>query len=151
MTNPVADEARALSDDELADAINEAYREVFNLNFQKGTRQLNNTMAIRKARRQLARLRTVRHERLLASIRGVELVPVQAPAEHELSPQKKRAQEERAAAEEQAAAEAEAESAHADTESDIEDAVAADPTESSGAVTEEASDSVTGTEDEDED
>ena len=99
MVNPLAAEARALTDEELAEAINEAYREVFNLHFQKGTRQLNNPMAIRKARRQLARLRTIRHERLLANIRGVALAPDTAPAEHTLSPQKRRAQEERAAAE----------------------------------------------------
>ncbi len=103
MANPLAAEARALTDEELADAINEAYREVFNLHFQKGTRQLNNPMAIRKARRHLARLRTIRHERLLANIRGVTLAPSEAPAERALSPQKRRAQEERAAAEEAAA------------------------------------------------
>ena len=94
MVNPLAAEARALTDEELAEAINEAYREVFNLHFQKGTRQLNNPMAIRKARRQLARL---------ANIRGVALAPDTAPAEHTLSPQKRRAQEERAAAEKAAA------------------------------------------------
>lgn len=104
MANPLADEARALTEEQLADAINEAYREVFNLHFQKGTRQLNNPMAIRKARRQLARLRTIRHERILAGLRGLELTPVEAPAARELSPQKKRAQEERAAAEQEAAA-----------------------------------------------
>ena len=103
MVNPLAAEARALTDEELADAINEAYREVFNLHFQKGTRQLNNPMAIRKARRQLARLRTIRHERLLANIRGIAIAPETAPAERAISPQKRRAQEERAAAEEAAA------------------------------------------------
>lgn len=103
MVNPLAAEARALTDEELADAINEAYREVFNLHFQKGTRQLNNPMAIRKARRQLARLRTIRHERLLANIRGIAIAPETAPAERAVSPQKRRAQEERAAAEEAAA------------------------------------------------
>ena len=103
MVNPLAAEARALTDEELADAINEAYREVFNLHFQKGTRQLNNPMAIRKARRQLARLRTIRHERLLANVRGIAIAPETAPAERTISPQKRRAQEERAAVEEAAA------------------------------------------------
>ena len=108
MPNPAADEARALSDDELATAINEAYRELFNLQFQKGTHQLTNTMAIPQARHQAARLRTIRQERA----RGVLVAPLATPAERQISPQKRRAQEERERVEaEAAAAAAETESA----------------------------------------
>ena len=70
MSNPAADEARAMSDADLAEAINEAYRELFNLNFQRGTRQLQNPNATRTARRQIARLRTVLRERQLAGDGG---------------------------------------------------------------------------------
>ena len=63
MANPLADEARTLSDADLAEAINEAYREMFNLQFQRGTRQLQNPMALKVARRQIARLRTILRER----------------------------------------------------------------------------------------
>ena len=74
MPNPLADEARSLSDQELAEAINEAYREMFNLQFQRGTRQLQNPMALRAARRQIARLRTILRERQQAAVAGA--VPV---------------------------------------------------------------------------
>ncbi len=79
MPNPLADEARTMSDSELGEAINEAYREVFNLQFQKGTRQLQNPMAMRQARRQVARLRTVLRERQLGAPRSEPVVA--APAE----------------------------------------------------------------------
>ena len=74
MPNPLADEARSLSDQELAEAINEAYREMFNLQFQRGTRQLQNPMALRAARRQIARLRTILRERQQAAVAGA--VPI---------------------------------------------------------------------------
>lgn len=96
MANPLADEARALNDRQLAEGINEAYREVFNLQFQKGTRQLRDGLAIRRGRRQIARLRTVQRERQIAEVLGAPIAPSAAPAEAELSPQKRRALEERA-------------------------------------------------------
>ncbi len=113
MPNPAADEARAFSDRDLAEAINEAYREVFNLQFQKGTRQLQNPLAIRHARRQIARLRTVQRARLLAQVAGAPIEPVDAPSAPGISPQKRRAQEERAARGAAAAAAAEADAAEA--------------------------------------
>ncbi len=76
MANPLADEARAMTDVELGEAINEAYREVFNLQFQRGTRQLQNPMAMRQARRQVARLRTILRERQLAEARGEPILPL---------------------------------------------------------------------------
>ncbi len=75
VANPLADEARAMTDAELGEAINEAYREVFNLQFQRGTRQLQNPMAMRQAKCQVARLRTVLRERQLAEARGEPILP----------------------------------------------------------------------------
>ena len=76
MPNPLADEARSMTDVELGEAINEAYREVFNLQFQIGTRQLQNPMAMRQARRQVARLRTILRERQLAEAAGAPIEPL---------------------------------------------------------------------------
>lgn len=76
MPNALADEARSMTDAELGEAINEAYREVFNLQFQIGTRQLQNPMAMRQARRQVARLRTILRERQLAEAAGTPLEPL---------------------------------------------------------------------------
>lgn len=80
MPNPVADEARSMTDAELGDAVNEAYREIFNLQFQRGTRQLQNPMAMRAARRQIARLRTILRERQLAAAAGTPIEPLAAIA-----------------------------------------------------------------------
>ena len=80
MPNPAADEARMMSDAELAESINEAYREMFNLQFQRGTRQLQNPMALRAARRQIARLRTILRERQLVEAAGAPLAPLTGPA-----------------------------------------------------------------------
>ena len=76
MPNALADEARSMTDSELGEAINEAYREVFNLQFQRGTRQLQNPMAMRQARRQVARLRTILRERQLAEAAGMPIEPL---------------------------------------------------------------------------
>lgn len=81
MANALADEARAMTDAQLGDAINEAYREVFNLQFQSGTRQLQNPMAMRQARKQVARLRTILRERQLAEARGEPIAPLARVAE----------------------------------------------------------------------
>lgn len=80
MANPLAEEARTLPDSELDEALNEAYRELFNLQFQRGTRQLQNPMALRAARRQVARLHTIRRERARAVAAGAPLAPLSRPA-----------------------------------------------------------------------
>ena len=119
MPNPLADEARALNDDQLADAVNEAYRELFNLQFQKGTRQLQDDTAIPRTRRQIARLRTLQREREIAEVLGTPIEPLAAPEEAAaISPQKRRALEERAALEAEEAATAELEEAEAAVASD---------------------------------
>ena len=83
MPNALADEARSMTDSELGEAINEAYREVFNLQFQRGTRQLQNPMAMRQARRQVARLRTILRERQLAEAAGTSIEPMARVADVE--------------------------------------------------------------------
>ena len=107
MSNPLADEARALNDDQLAEAVNEAYRELFNLQFQKGTRQLQDGTAIPRTRRQIARLRTLQRERQIAVVPGTPIAPVAVPEEAAISPQKQRALDERAGQEIAEAAELE--------------------------------------------
>jgi large subunit ribosomal protein L29 len=125
MPNPLADEARAMNDRQLGEAVNEAYRELFNLQFQKGTRQLQDGLAVRRARRQIARLRTIQRERAIADVLGAPLAPSAAPAEAAVSPQKRRALEARAALEaedvepeEEATADAEADDAAGDDAAD---------------------------------
>ena len=127
MPNPLADEARALNDDQLAEAVNEAYRELFNLQFQKGTRQLQDGTAIPRSRRQIARLRTLQRERQIATVLGTPIAPAAAPEEAAISPQKQRALDERAELEaEEAAAAAELEEAEAAVASDESDDEAPD-------------------------
>ena len=98
MPNPLADEARQMDDAALTGAVNDAYREVFNLQFQKGTHQLQDLTAIRRARRRIARLRTILRERELAIVAGAPLQPLTATAPAPISPQRQRALDERAAA-----------------------------------------------------
>lgn len=60
-------EIRLLPDEKLLDALEDKREEIFNLRFQKASGQLENTNAITKARRELARLKTVQRERELAA------------------------------------------------------------------------------------
>jgi large subunit ribosomal protein L29 len=62
-------EARALSDGELLTAIAEAKRELFQLRFQKATRQLDKQVhQFKHLRHRLAQLMTVQRERELAAL-----------------------------------------------------------------------------------
>jgi large subunit ribosomal protein L29 len=60
-------EIRELSDDALLDAIEDQHERLFNLRFQSASGQLEDTNTLRYARRDLARLLTVQHERSLAA------------------------------------------------------------------------------------
>ena len=125
MPNPLADDARRLDDDALGEAVNEAYRELFNLQFQKGTRQLQDATTVKRARRQIARLRTILRERQLAAVAGAPLAPLTEAPAPALSPQKQRALDERRA---QEGANAAAAGSDADAEVPFEDAdTGADP------------------------
>ncbi len=54
---------RSWADEELNDQVVNARRELFNLKVQKAMRQLDQSLRLRNARRDLARLLTIRHER----------------------------------------------------------------------------------------
>jgi len=60
-------EIRELSDDALLDSIEDQHERLFNLRFQSASGQLEDTNTLRYARRDLARLLTVQHERSLAA------------------------------------------------------------------------------------
>lgn len=57
------DEIRAIGTDELRAELDKAYKELFTLRFQKATRQLADSTAIPKARKNIARIQTVLTER----------------------------------------------------------------------------------------
>ena len=144
MPNPLAEEARALSDQELGEAVNEAYRELFNLQFQRGTRQLQNPMAVRSARRQIARLRTILRERAQAAVDGAPIAqpprPVAAPPQPVAEAQAPPDADESAAAVEEGAPTAEAEAPVADAPADQteDDAVEVEPAPAGEAPVNEA-------------
>ena len=58
-----ARDLRALSDDELERRMTETRQELFNLRFQSATGALENSARLRMAKREIARLLTIRHER----------------------------------------------------------------------------------------
>jgi large subunit ribosomal protein L29 len=64
------EELRDLSDDELDTKLAEAKEELFNLRFQLVTGQLDNPMAIKTMRKEIARILTVIRERELAVLEG---------------------------------------------------------------------------------
>ena len=59
------EEIRALNDDQLQEELENAHRELFNLRFRAVTRQLANTSEVSKARKTVARMKTVIRERQL--------------------------------------------------------------------------------------
>ena len=56
-------EAHDLADDQLVEAAGNARQELFNLRFQHATGQLEDTAALRRAKRDLARTLTVARQR----------------------------------------------------------------------------------------
>ena len=54
---------RDLSDQELQDRLAETRQELFNLRFQSATGALENSARLRLAKREIARILTIRHER----------------------------------------------------------------------------------------
>jgi large subunit ribosomal protein L29 len=65
-----AEELRALNDEKLSEQLVEAQRRLFTLRLQLTTRQQSNTSEAAKARRQIARIRTLQRERELAEAFG---------------------------------------------------------------------------------
>ena len=61
-----ASEIRELTDDELDRRLDESRQELFNLRFQHATGALENPAALSRAKRDIARLLTLAHERASA-------------------------------------------------------------------------------------
>lgn len=57
------DEIRELTDEEIEEEIARAKEEIFRLNFRKSYQELDNPALLSTRRRDLARLKTIRHER----------------------------------------------------------------------------------------
>ncbi|MYB43134.1 MAG: 50S ribosomal protein L29 [Chloroflexi bacterium] len=71
MTAQETTDLRALPSDELQQELDESLRALFNLRFQAATRQLADVSQVRRARRRVARVRTLLREReILAAIAG---------------------------------------------------------------------------------
>jgi large subunit ribosomal protein L29 len=60
------DKIRALSTDELAKQLDDAYQELFNLRFRHATRQLATYSEIPKVRKKIAVMKTIMRERELS-------------------------------------------------------------------------------------
>jgi len=54
-----ADDARAMTPDQLSDELMKLKKEQFNLRFQRATGQLENTGRVREVRRDIARVKTI--------------------------------------------------------------------------------------------
>lgn len=63
-----ADEIRSLGDNDLVSQLEDAQRELFNLRFRLATKQLTNHREVRRARRKIARIKTVVRERELTGV-----------------------------------------------------------------------------------
>ena len=62
-----AEEVRQKTDDELSDQLGDLQKEAFNLRFQQASGQLENSARVREVRRDIARIKTVLHERSSAA------------------------------------------------------------------------------------
>jgi large subunit ribosomal protein L29 len=60
-------EYRGMSDEQLALALKEVEKNLFHLRFQSATERLETPSEIRKAKREIARIMTIRRERELAA------------------------------------------------------------------------------------
>jgi large subunit ribosomal protein L29 len=59
------DEIRELTDEEIEEEIARAREEIFRLNFRKSYQELDNPALLGTRKKDLARLKTIRHERRL--------------------------------------------------------------------------------------
>ena len=62
-----AEDVRQKTDDELSDQLGDLQKEAFNLRFQQASGQLENTSRVRQIRRDIARIKTVQHQRRSAA------------------------------------------------------------------------------------
>ncbi|MDP8208254.1 MAG: 50S ribosomal protein L29 [Candidatus Electryonea clarkiae] len=66
------EELRGLELEELKGRLADSEEELANLRFQHGSHQLENTIKIRSARRHVARLKTLLHEKLSITVKAEE-------------------------------------------------------------------------------
>ena len=66
MAQMKVEDIRAMSDDQMEDAVLNLKKERFNLRFQRATGQLENTARIREARRDIARVKTIARQKRAA-------------------------------------------------------------------------------------
>ena len=66
-TNKFVEDLNKKSDAELAQALVDAKKELFNLRFQNATNQLDNTARIKDVRRNIARIQTVSTQKAKAA------------------------------------------------------------------------------------
>jgi large subunit ribosomal protein L29 len=62
-----AKDIRKLSDEQILNAIEDAKEAMFNLRFQAASGQLEDVNALKRSRRDIARMKTILHERHLAA------------------------------------------------------------------------------------
>lgn len=72
MALPKISEVRDLTDQEITDQITATKRQLFELRFQKATRQLNGTHQFKHLRHRLAQLMTIERERQLQATTAPE-------------------------------------------------------------------------------
>ena len=60
------DDLRDLNDEQIRKELDESWREMMNLRFRVSTMQLNNVHQVKKARKRIARIKTIIRERELA-------------------------------------------------------------------------------------
>lgn len=62
-----ASELRDMTNAEMANKLDDAYQEIFNLRFQRATGQLTNTSRERQVRKDIARMKTILRDRQLTA------------------------------------------------------------------------------------
>lgn len=67
MAEMKTDDIRAMSPDQLDEAVLKLKKERFNLRFQRATGQLENTSRLREARRDIARIKTIANQKRASS------------------------------------------------------------------------------------
>ena len=85
MPLPKIEDARNLSDQELADAILAAKRELFDLRMQQATRRLEKPHLFKHTRHRISQLMTVERERQLAAVAEPSATEVSQPDAQEES------------------------------------------------------------------
>ncbi len=63
------EDIRKLSEEDMEKELQQAHRRLFSLRLQKETRQITNHRELPAAKRQVARLKTIRRERQLAALK----------------------------------------------------------------------------------